>query len=175
MTVSAAGPTDQPTATEPPEDTHRLDAPPQTLDGDPPASSLMSDHVVGIVPDAPAQTALHLMARANVRHLPVIDGTNCVGMLLESDVLSWLSESRGSPFTAPVEWVSHICRRPPITVPLDSRRSEVTTRMVIGEMDAVLVADNGRIVGIITATDLVRSLAKQHPAPSTDVSVKLSP
>ncbi len=45
--------------------------------------------------------------------------------------------------------------------------------MIASGMDAVLVPDGGRIVGIVTTTDLIRSLAAQHPAPTVDASVRI--
>jgi CBS domain-containing protein len=135
----------------------------------------MSGKVVGIVPDAPLPTAMHLMADAGFRHLPVIDGPDCVGMLLESDVIERLAEGRGSLIAAPVVWVGQICRRPAVTMPLSNRRSDAAQRMVSSGIDAVLVTARGRIVGIVTAADLVRSLAEEHAVPTVDVAVRVSP
>ncbi len=72
-----------------------MNAPPD--DADPPVIELMIDALVGIVPNAPLPTALHVMVGAGVRHIPVIDGPDCVGMLLESDLIERLGQ-------APVGW-----------------------------------------------------------------------
>lgn len=44
-------------------------------------------------------------------------------------------------------------------VPANERRSTAARAMLAGDVDAVLVTDGSRLVGIITTTDLVRSLA----------------
>ena len=50
---------------------------------DPPVTDIMSTHLLGITPDAEVATALRPMARTGVRHLLVMDGQKCRGMLAE--------------------------------------------------------------------------------------------
>ena len=42
---------------------------------------------------------------------------------------------------------------------VDERRSAAARAVLAGDVDAVLVSDGGRLVGIVTTTDLARSLA----------------
>ncbi|MDT7695893.1 MAG: hypothetical protein QOI75_5260, partial [Pseudonocardiales bacterium] len=44
----------------------RFDAPPETLDDDPPLSSLMTHQLVGITPDADVHVALRLLATSGL-------------------------------------------------------------------------------------------------------------
>lgn len=71
--------------------------------------------------------------------------------------------------------VSEICRPSPPTLPLSGHRSDVTLGMVASGSDAVLVTDQGRIVGIVTGTDVIRSLAGKHAAGIVDATVSISP
>jgi CBS domain-containing protein len=134
----------------------RLAAPPETLDdsptGDPSVTAVMSPRVVAITPDASLRTALRLMATGDVRHLPVLDGARCLGVVVETDLVHAVAVG-GQPVVGPLA-------RPIPSVPVTVRRSAVARAMLVGDVDAVLVTAGGRLVGIVTATDLVRSLAE---------------
>lgn len=137
-------------------------APPETMDEDPPLTRLMSTHLVGITPDAPLSAALQLMATRGVRHLPVIDGEGCRGVVLEVDLLRFIPHGFGSLDERAGPHVEDLIR-PTQPLPVAARRSDAAHHMQAEHADAVLVTDNGRLVGIVTATDLVRSLAPAHP------------
>lgn len=136
---------------------NRLDAPPETLDDDPRLAELMSRRLIGITPDAAAQVALQLMATAGVRHLPVMDNGACVGMVVEADLVLAAAEGElqraGPPLT-----VAAMCR-PAAMLLAHDRRDLAAALMCETEIDAVLVVEDGSLIGIVTATDLVRSLA----------------
>jgi CBS domain-containing protein len=136
---------------------NRLAAPPETLDDDPPVTELMTHRIVAIVPEADLSVALRLMAARGVRHLPVLDGTRCVGLVLETDVARVLAGGHPEPGVPPLR-VADVCRSTPAVEPTASR-SAAARRMHAEGIDAVLVTDGERLVGIVTATDLIRSLA----------------
>lgn len=143
---------------------HRLAAPPEAADDDPTVAALMTTHLVGITPDAPLSTALRLMATTGVRHLPVLSGTRCLGMVTESDVLHALATAPSPLHAAPDIAMAALTRRSVTVAPTD-RRSTAARRMREAGTDAVLVVRTGTLVGIVTATDVVRSLASE---PSRD-------
>jgi CBS domain-containing protein len=132
----------------------------------------MSSEVIGIVPEARLATALHVMASAGVRHLPVIAGEECLGVLLESDLIERIAIERTVASAALLTQVREVCR-PAVVARPTSVRSHAAKQMVTSRTDAVLVADEGRIVGIVTASDLVRSIASIHPAREVDGAVKI--
>lgn len=132
-------------------------APPETLDDDPRIATLMTARVVAITPDAPLHTALRLMAVEDVRHLPVLDGERCLGMLGETDLVHAVAV--GGP-----KLVGALARPVP-ALPSTAHRSTAARTMVAACTDAVLVMEHERLVGILTATDLVVSLA-DAPGPA---------
>ncbi|MDT7664664.1 MAG: hypothetical protein QOD04_4220 [Pseudonocardiales bacterium] len=132
----------------------RFDAPPETLDDDPPLSSLMTHQLVGITPDADVHVALRLLATSGLRHLPVLDNGHCLGMVFECDMMRHLA---GAEAMYPTQ-VARLYRPVPFLGSRD-RRSTAAARMCAQGVDAVLVIENGQLIGIVTATDLVRSLA----------------
>lgn len=139
-------------------DRHRLAAPPETLEDDPPLSALMTRRLVGITPDADALIALGLLTEESVRHLPVLDGRRCLGLVFEHDLIRCLAEGRLSGDVA----VAELCRPVPALRPTD-RRSAAAERMRASGVDAVLVTEGHRLIGLVTATDLIRSLGAVTP------------
>ncbi len=127
-------------------------APPESLDDDPRLAGLMSTRVVAITPDSPLLTALRLMAAERVRHLPVLDGPHCLGLVGETDLVRAVATGR-PPLVGPLA-------RPVPTLPRSAHRSAAARAMIAAGTDAVLVTDDeGGLAGILTATDLVVSLA----------------
>lgn len=131
----------------------RLAAPPETLDDDPPLTRLMTRRLVGITPDADALIALRLLSEAAVRHVPVLQGRRCLGLVFEHDLIRCLAEGRLRGDVA----VAELCRPVPALRPTD-RRSSAAVSMRSSGLDAVLVTEGRRLIGLVTATDLVRSL-----------------
>ena len=119
------------------------------------ASLVMTPAVLGIVPAASLEVALRMMVEAGVRHLPVVDRGRCVGLLHESDIL-WRLWSTGG---ATSSRAAAVARSPVVAVATTDDLRTIARRMADAETDAALVVEEGRIVGIVTATDLVRRLA----------------
>jgi CBS domain-containing protein len=117
---------------------------------------VMTSKVLGIVPAAPLEVALRMMVEARVRHLPVVDRGHCIGLLHESDVLwrLWTSVPHSEPPRAAV-----VARKPVVWVDVSDDVRTIARRMVDAETDAAVVAEDDRIVGIVTASDLLRRLA----------------
>ncbi|HEY7596167.1 MAG TPA: CBS domain-containing protein [Actinophytocola sp.] len=122
-----------------------------------PIQRVMSAEVLGIVPSAPLEVALRMMVEAGVRHLPVVERRRCLGLLHESDAL-WRLWSTTGAGTRPCRTVM---RTPPPCVDAAGTVGMAARRMARSASDAVLVLDEGRVVGIVTATDLVDLLAKK--------------
>lgn len=142
--------------------TARLAAPPDALDDDPVVTTVMTPDPMTVAAEARVVTALHLMATAGVRHLPVIERERCVGLVVETDLVRCLAEGSttwGRPTTRRVGEL----RRPPRELPPTARASDAARQMAWDASDAVLVTEQGRILGIVTATDLVRMLARSTP------------
>jgi len=135
-------------------------APPETLDEVPPVRTLMSTRLVAIVPSAPLDTALRLMIADAVRHLPVMEGGRCTGLVTETDLLRGLAARRGPWGTTDLR-VRDVARAPSV-VTETTRLDEAAALMGRDGTDAVLVVDgDGGLVGIVTATDVVRTLARR--------------
>ena len=116
---------------------------------------VMTPDVLGIVPSAPLEVALRMMVEAAVHHLPVVDRGRCLGVVHESDLLWRLwTTAGGRPPT-----VGAVVRTPPLAGPADEPVRVAARRMVVAGTDAALVLQGGRLVGIVTGTDLLRLVA----------------
>lgn len=146
----------------------RLDAPPETRDTDPLVREIMTTGLVAITADSDLLIAARLLAARSVRHLPVMDGADCRGVLLEIDVIQALATAN-NPMVRPPLVAGALCR-PVATVRPTQPRSAAARRMRDTGVDAVLVRAGESVVGILTATDLIRSLAADGPGPGPERS-----
>jgi CBS domain-containing protein len=131
-----------------------------TLDDDPPLSTVMTRDVVMIDAEARLPTALQIMASTAVRHLPVVDGDRCLGVLVETDLIRCLAAAPHPFATAAATSVRRLYRAAP-ELPPTARVSDAARYMSADVSDAVLITDQRRVLGIVTATDLVRLLARR--------------
>jgi len=134
-------------------------APDPAREADPTLGDVMTGEVVTVPVDARLPTALHLMATAGVRHLPVVNRGWCEGLLLEIDLVGRTARA-GHPEAALL--TAGDLQRPAAQLPPTARVSDAAQLMVRSGSDAVLVTDGGRILGMVTATDLLRLIARRR-------------
>ena len=108
----------------------------------------------------PRQTlaeAHRLMRRNLIRHLPVLDRGKLVGIVSQRDLALIESLPDVNPAEVPVEdaMVGPVYVVAPAT-PL----AEVAGEMARRKLGAAVVAAAGRVVGVFTATDACRALAR---------------
>jgi CBS domain-containing protein len=131
---------------------------------DPAIRTLMTKRVVAVLPGTRLIDALRVMDSAGVRHLPVIEGNRCVGLLAEIDMLRQLvTQGLLRPRCTMRLTAGEVCRRPAPVVPVWSTRAIAAQMMLTAGSDAVVVLDNERLLGIVTASDLAESLAEFTP------------
>lgn len=128
---------------------------------------LMSTNVVTIDEQASCREAVALMCRYKVRHLPVVDRqARLCGIVTDRDLRHHLF--RPDVFQAiggvPVEQlltaapVRGVMSAPVVSVELDASLEEAAARMRNHRVGSLPVVDGGRIVGILTETDLLRRI-----------------
>jgi CBS domain-containing protein len=120
------------------------------------AGELASAPVIAVTPATDALAALRTMRDNQVRHLPVVQDWRCLGMVSESAVLVALAGAARGPLPT----VYELCRRPAPIVRSMASRIEAARAMIDESCDALVVVDAGsQVVGVLTAVDLVHSLA----------------
>jgi CBS domain-containing protein len=61
---------------------------------DTPVSDIMTKQVLTVCPSDSVTDCMQIMADNRVRHLPVLDGANLIGILSIGDVLKWLNSAQ---------------------------------------------------------------------------------
>jgi acetoin utilization protein AcuB len=130
-------------------------------------SQIMSGNVITIDADASCHDAVTLMVRNKIRHLPVVGPHGLLrGIVTDRDLRHHLFEPdvfRAIGFV-PVEQllsavrVRQIMSAPVISIEPDAELEEAARVMREDKLGSLPVVDGGRIVGIITETDLLRRM-----------------
>jgi len=104
-------------------------------------------------------SASELMRSHQIRHLPVTQQQQLVGIVTDRDIQLLLDSATGSsvqqtPTVADV-YTSH-----PVIVDLNEHLDKVAMTMADQHIDAILVTKKGKLAGIFTASDACRYLGR---------------
>ncbi|MFH1921524.1 MAG: CBS domain-containing protein [Planctomycetota bacterium] len=119
------------------------------------AREVMSRDVTTVSPDATVVFAAETMSERNVSCLVVVDHGRVVGMLTETDFLVKIADGDQN---LDVTHVRQIMSSPVASAPSDWSVFEAGKFMAANHLKRLPIVDEGRLVGIVTQTDLVRVL-----------------
>ena len=141
-------------------------------------SELMTVDVITIGPDAPLKEAARRMLEAGVSGLPVTgDDGELLGIITEADfvkteanrgtqsragLLRWFVHNSGVP-NKPVT-VGDIMSSPVVTVHPHEQHSQAARLLIKNRVKRVPVVEDGRLLGLISRTDLLRSFVRSDHA-----------
>jgi len=122
--------------------------------------SRMTSNPYTISPDATIAEALEMMREHHIRRLPVVKSGKMVGIVTERALLE-VSPSKATTLSVfEINYllsktkISSIMTKEVITVSPDTLLEEAAVLMRDNEISALPVLDNGKLVGIITETDI---------------------
>jgi CBS domain-containing protein len=115
--------------------------------------------VLTVEEDDDLALARQMMAWAGVRHLPVLRAGQVVGVLSEGDILRY-QVAEGSPKNLRHR-VGAAMSQPVEVVHPDTDLSEVSERMLKWQVGCLPVVEAGRLVGIVTRSDLIAIQARE--------------
>ena len=122
-----------------------------------PVRDRMSRPAVTIADRASLDEALTLMVAHRIHYLPVVDDEGrLVGILNEDDVLGTRREPRPDS-----DLVTTVMSAPVISVGPAETLKAATQLMVDRGVGALPVVDDGRVVGMLTQSDVVTALARR--------------
>ena len=134
------------------------------------AHEIMQSDVVVLEPSATLRDASDLMHSNDIRHVPVLEHGQVVGILSDRDIrchLSelFLSEPESTPAVARKSLtVRQVMQSKPITVEPDSDIQDVIESMLDFKIGAVIVANaDGRLQGVISYEDVLRAARDLMP------------
>ena len=132
-----------------------------------PVRSWMVEKVITITPQTTLPEAQRIMLEHKIRRLPVVKSDQLVGIVTLGDI----REARPSDATTlSIYEMNYFMDRltakdfmtaNPITITPDATIAETARLMVEHKIGGLPVMDNGKLVGIITETDLCRVLMTQ--------------
>lgn len=121
--------------------------------------TVMTPFPHSIAPSASLDEAQSMMATHDIRHLPVCDNHQVVGVLSERELRAGLALRDAG--TAPIQVkVDDVCLKEPLLVDLDARLDVVATEMAIRRIGSAIVMRGDKLAGILTTTDVCRLLAE---------------
>lgn len=138
---------------------------------------IMTSPAFSVRSDAPVDDGLRVMAERHVTALPVADDGRLVGVLSEIDVLRRavvpdaraharpLAETEPPPST-----VGEIMTREPVTTTEGADVADLVTLFTTHSYKSLPVCRDGRLVGVISRSDVVRALWRPDDELRADVT-----
>ncbi len=111
--------------------------------------------------DATIPEAITTMKDRHVRHLPVMDAGRVVGVISEGDIDANLPSKATSLSVNEVTYlinkltVAKVMSRNPLTIASDALLEQAAVVMRENKIEMLPVVDDGRLVGVITESDLL--------------------
>ncbi len=122
----------------------------------------MSRPVISVSPDSPINDVLAMFKKEHIRRAPVMKNGKLVGLVTETDLLN----ASPSPVSTLSIWemnyliskvkVQDVMSKKVITVNANTPIEEAARIMADKKIGGVPVVDDGKVVGIITETDLFK-------------------
>ncbi|HSQ94016.1 MAG TPA: CBS domain-containing protein [Methanoregula sp.] len=126
---------------------------------------LMTRDPVTVSPDAPVQEAARLMVENNVRRLPVVEGTDLVGLISVADLIHALAQMRIKEEIKDRYTSQTYALWEETPLPLVARIMEISGFEAIPILDA-----ESRLQGIISERDLIRHSSIEDMVEVSDFS-----
>jgi len=122
----------------------------------------MSQPVISVTPDTPVHDALAMFHKEHIRRAPVVKDGKMLGIVSESDLLN----ASPSPVTSLSVWemnyllskvtVKQVMSKKVVTVDVNTPIEEAARIMADTKIGGMPVMRSGKLVGIITETDLFK-------------------
>lgn len=128
-------------------------------------SEIMTSPVFTININNSIEEAWHLMQAKKVKHLPVLNNAELVGMCSQEDLLARIIVSKSGELEGvKQEQVGDVMQSGVVTTTLDTDIRHVAQALTGYQIDVlVIMSEYHQILGIVTESDLIRRLAKEPP------------
>lgn len=132
-----------------------------------PIGHIMTKQPVTVNTTQTLSEAYDIMKNMNIRHIPVVSGENLVGILTKSDLerVSYVEPTE----TGAVETIFYdmfrldqIMTKNVKTLDIDDSVKDAAEELSLGSYHALPVVEKGKLVGIVTSTDVINYLLKQY-------------
>ncbi len=127
-------------------------------------AEIMTTDVVTVEPQNSIATAIRLMRQGQLRRLPVVEDGALVGIVTSGDLrrITGLASILKDPSQDNFLWhhipVANVMTRDPISLSPDTPIAEAARLLVEHKIGGLPIVAGGRLVGIITTSDLLETL-----------------
>lgn len=123
-------------------------------------AELMQTNLASVHVQDPVSAAVRHLAEAHVSGLPVLDDRGTfVGVVSASDILLAEAESDAPERVLTATTVGDIMSRRPLTIAADDDVRTAARQMLYAEVHRLFVMDEGRLVGVVSQSDIVAMVA----------------
>jgi CBS domain-containing protein len=126
-------------------------------------AELMQTDVQSVSPDAVVGEVAIALAESRISALPVVDGLGqLIGVISATDILALEEESESRKARAAVlqkTTVRDLMTPQPLTTSPDAEVKDAARRMLDTDVHRLFVIADGRMVGVISTTDIMRAVA----------------
>lgn len=133
-----------------------------------PISEIMTKNVITLNHKDELETAERLFKKHRIRHIPVVSGDSIIGILSYTDLLrisfaDAIDEDEDTVDTVVYNMftIEQVMAKNMVSVSSNTTIKEVAEILSKREFHALPVVDNGKLVGIVTTTDLINYLIDQ--------------
>lgn len=128
----------------------------------------MTKELVVLNPTQSLYDAEKLFNKHSIRHIPVVEGDRVVGVISRSDLLrisyADLNENEETVDSVVYDMYTlpQVMTRVPVTVESNTTIKEVAEILSKQSFHSIPVVEQGKLVGIVTTTDLINYLLEQY-------------
>jgi len=134
-----------------------------------PISAIMTQNVISLKKTDNLETAESLFKKHHIRHIPVCSGSKIIGMLSYTDLLRisfadavYEDEESVDSMVYNMFSIEQVMAKNLISVSSATYIKDVAEILSKREFHAIPVVDKGKLVGIVTTTDLINFLIQQY-------------
>lgn len=133
-----------------------------------PVTQIMSKELIALNPTQTLYDAERLFNKHSIRHIPVVEGERIIGVISRADLLrisfADLTENEESVESVVYDMytIPQVMTKVPVTVESETTVKEVAEILARQSFHSVPVVEQGKLVGIVTTTDLINYLLEQY-------------
>jgi CBS domain-containing protein len=120
--------------------------------------SIISKDLVTIDKDSHLHAALEIMQKRHISRIIVTEGKEIVGILAEEDIANRLADGKERKLKAEHIHISGAMTKDPVAIDIGASLRDAAKIMLEKNFSSLLVKKDETIIGLITKTDLVKTL-----------------
>lgn len=109
-----------------------------------------------------------IFRKKNIRHVPVMEGDKLIGIISKNDIMRlsfgsmFDNQGEGDEAILDMLTIDQVMSSHPVSVSSDTPIKDVAETFVKEHFHSLPVSDDGKLVGIVTSTDVIRYLLEQY-------------